>query len=249
MFSGLYRRLNERLLPHLLSGRFSAANLNPSAFRHVAIFPRLGIAYNRVKKNANSTTMAALYLLETGRAGQERESKLGVPSLVRASPMLLPRVASLDYITIVRNPYSRVLSAFLNKFAKPEYVERYGHFELDAAGFARFVTWLGLGAIDDDMHWDIQTKLLMTVPAEFDTVLEFEAFPGNLVLFLEKRGISLPIQLDEILGTINAASRTRAAERLRDFYTPGVAQQVADLFRKDFELLPYDPNFETALKL
>lgn len=240
--------MNERLLPYLLARRFSAASLNQAGFRHVALFPRLGLAYNRVKKNANSAAMAALYLLETGRVGEERESKLGVPSLVRASPWLLPRIGSFHYFTIVRNPYSRVLSAFLNKFAKPEYIERYGHFSLDRDGFAQFVTWLEQGARSEDMHWDLQSKLLMTTPGEFDTVLEFEAFPTNFVALLKSRGLALPDQIDGILGTVNSPTRTRAAERMREFYTPALANQVRQLFRQDFDQLPYASDFEAALR-
>lgn len=247
MLADLHRSVNYHFVPHLLSGRFSAAALNPLALRHVAVFPRLGLAYNRVKKNANSTVMSALYFLETGRIGQGRESKLGVPSLVSVSPMLLPRLRSLHYLAIVRNPYSRVLSAFLNKFAKPDYVERFGRFELDAEGFARFVAWLERDGLNQDMHWDLQGKLLMSEPGEFDTVLHFESFPANFTQFLASQDIEVPHQIHEILGSVNAASRTRAAQRLRDFYTPAVAGQVADLFRSDFDLLPYDVDFEKAL--
>ncbi|MDP3244967.1 MAG: sulfotransferase family 2 domain-containing protein [bacterium] len=211
------------------------------------MFPRIGLAYNRVKKNANSATMAALFLLETGRVGDERESKLGVPSLVRAAPWLLPRLASFHYFTIVRNPYSRVLSAFLNKFAKPEYLERYGPVTLDRDGFSRFIAWLEQGALGQDMHWDLQCKLLMTTPGEFDSVLEFEAFPMNLVTLLNSRGVVLPDQIDGILGTVNSATRTGAGKRLQQFYTPAVANQVQQLFRRDFDQLRYSTDFEAAL--
>lgn len=239
--------MNYHLVPYLLSGRFSASSLNPPAFRHVAVFPRLGLAYNRVKKNANSTVMSALYLLETGRIGRGRESKLGVRSLVTVSPVLLPRLRSLHYLAIVRNPYSRVLSAFLNKFAKQEYVERFGRFELNGEGFARFVSWLERDGLDRDSHWDLQRKLLMTETGQFDTVLHFESFPANFMQFLASRDIVLPDQIHEILGSVNAASRTRATQRLRDFYTPAVAGRVADLFRSDFDVLPYDRDFEKSL--
>lgn len=227
--------------------RFGADNLAMENARHVAVYPKLGIAYNRIKKNANSTTVALLYKLEHGEVPEGRGAKLGSDHLAKASFATLRAADRLHYMVIVRNPYSRVLSAFLNKFAKQKYLDAYGNITLDREGFARFLDWLSMDGLNKDLHWAPQHNMMFLPASAYDTILKFEDFPQTLVSFLTERQIDLPKDAPELIDTVNAETRSRASKKLQQFYTPETAAQVAELFEHDFRAFGYSKDFEDAL--
>jgi hypothetical protein len=226
-------------LPMLLGDRFDPTTTNPVAAPNVALFPRLGLAYNRVKKNANSTTVSILTELETGLLLDDSDAKRRSPHLESASWPLLRRARRFHYFVIVRNPYSRVLSAFINRFSKKRYNDEYGTFSLDASGFASFLEWLADGGLTADAHWDQQHKLIYAPLTDFDSVLKFEEFPDNLEELLRQRGIHLTDAHRNLIGNVNQMTRTKASQKMREFYTPRSEAMVTDLFKSDFDLLPY----------
>jgi hypothetical protein len=241
------RAVNAGVLKRSLAQRFGADELAMENARHVAVYPRLGIAYNRIKKNANSTTVALLYKLEHGEVPEGRGAKLGSDHLAKASFATLRSAADLHYMVIVRNPYSRVLSAFLNKFAKPAYVERFGEISLDRDGFGKFIDWLARDGLNEDLHWAPQQDMMFLPAARYDTILRFEDFPDALVRFLQAQDIDLSKDAPEILDSVNAETRSRAGSKLQQFYTLRTVEQIAELFRSDFDELGYSKTFEDAL--
>lgn len=231
------RSVNASLVPWLLAGRCGRDALNSSALRHVAVYPRLGIAYNRIKKNANSTTVVLLRELECGRVEHEQLAKRNSLHLGK-----LPRpglVRGLRFMVIVRNPFTRVLSAFLNKFAKPQYVERFRPFDLAPAGFASFVDWLADGGLEADPHWDLQTKLMLMPLDRYDDVIRFERYREELSGWLAARGIDVDREPRASSFRACRAATSRADSRLHDFYTPAVRQRVVRLYHSDFAALGY----------
>lgn len=228
------RSINRVLVPRLLAARCPPTALNPAAMRCVAVYPRLRIAYNRIKKNANSTTVVLLRELEAGRVEHERDAKLHSLHLEKMPVSLAGRARQWTFFTIVRNPYTRVLSAFFNKFEKEAYRQRYGGFELSAAGFSRFVHWLRDGALTEDPHWDLQVKLLFMPLNAFDTVIRFEDYAEQLNRFLDSQGV---------VGSRVPQARPRGDARLAACYTPDVARIVAGLYERDFEALGYPRRF------
>lgn len=237
------RTVSSSLVPALLAGRCSGEALNVSALRHVAVFPRLGIAYNRIKKNANSTTVVLLRELECGRVEPEQLAKR---NCLHLGKLPLPRtglVRGLRFLVIVRSPFTRVLSAFLSKFSKPQYVERFGPFELAPAGFASFIDWLADGGLEADPHWDHQTKLMLMPLEGYDHVIRFERYRDELSQYLAQRGIDVDRHPRSSSFRGCRAATSQADSRLHDFYTPAITERVARLYRRDFAALGYAEEF------
>lgn len=238
--------------------------LNLRAVRRVAYFPRLGIAFNRIKKNANTSVMLLLAGLEAEAAGRGPipEARPGavfdasVACLFDLGRADLARLGGFHRVVVVRDPYSRVLSAFLDKFRQPEYRRRHGAFPLTPEGFGAFLDWLERGGLGRDLHWNLQTRLMLMPVAAHDSVIRFEALRAGMIAMLEGRGlegrglegrgIRVPADALAELPAVDRAKKTAAGERMAAFYTPGRAAQVARLHASDFAALGYDPAFPAS---
>lgn len=237
--AALIRREIERRLPGIA--------VNASAIKHLAVFPRLGIVYNRIQKNANTTTMLLLDALEVGRLRSIPESKGQHLVFFRAWATGGFSLASARYMVIVRSPYSRAVSSFLFKFGNRQEVamSRYGReFELSPAGFHDYLQWLKDGALSRDQHWDLQVNSLALPAGAFTDVIKLENYDAGMPAFLSRVGgaqLASRYSLDDIrkLGSTHATS-TRA--RSGDFLTPANRRLVSEIYAADFTALGYAPE-------
>lgn len=241
------KRRNVALLPWVLKNKYPAGNINVSAARYMLLYPKLKLAFNRVKKNGNSTTATLLHTMEIGTTKGPRTAKKST-SLRTAN--LNELLASRDYFhfVIIRDPFSRILSAFLNKFSKDAFIERYGNFDLTPEGFENFLRWLQDHGLEDDLHWDLQKRMIFGQLEDYDAVLRFEDFPHCLVELLNSRGLEIPETSAKIFGSVHKGSRTGAIRRLQEFYRPKSTALVQSLYKDDFEFLGYSPDLSDLLK-
>lgn len=226
-----------------MDARYGPGVVNRRALRHLAFFPELGLAFNRVKKNANSALILLLHEMETGRGTIASEAKDLTPNPFELPRAQLDRLDRYAVFTTVRDPYSRVLSAFLDKFRQEAYRRRHGTFDLTPEGFDRFLRWLENGGLNRDAHWNLQSRLLALPLDRYDAVLRFETLRDDARAFLSKRGLAVPG--DALVGEHrgDTGKQTGADSRMADFYTPDRAARVARLFAADFAALGYDPDF------
>ncbi len=218
------------------------------AATRVAVFPELGLAYNRIKKNANTSTIILLRQLEAGQVEERNDAKWNAKTWFDLSADELDRLDALHLFVIIRNPYGRVLSAFLDKFRSPRYQRRHGAFPLTPEGFEQFLRWLDQGGLKRDAHWDLQTKLMMLPLSGYDSVIRFESFRDELRALLEARGIALPEGALRELFPSDKTKRTGSSDKLRQFYTADSVALVRKLYAADFEALGYGTEFPAPLE-
>ncbi len=236
------RKVNRMVVPKLLATHFNHT-INTDALKHVAVFPEIGIALNRVKKNANSTSITLFRELDTGIAESTSTAKRNTLHLEKIPFHFWLNLRNYNFVTVTRNPYSRVLSAFVNKFQKPAYIDRFGHYPISPEGFRQFVLWLGQGGLAADPHWDLQSKLMLMPVDCYDAVIRFENFSKEMRLFLERKSIAITPHGLNLLGDQNTMHKSYANTRLQEFYTSEVRGRVAEIYRTDFAWLGYSESF------
>ena len=94
-------------------------------------------------------------------------------------------------MVIIRNPYSRVLSAFLDKHKSRKIRERHGVWEPTPEGFAAFLGYLEAGGLGGNSHWDLQKKQMLLPLSAYDGVIHFENLREEMLGFLATRGLML----------------------------------------------------------
>lgn len=233
----------------VFGGRFGFRDLNWKAWPRLAVYPGLGITFNRIQKNANTMAVYLLREIESGEVEQVVYAKAKARKFTDASYADIWSLRKHTFFVIVRNPYSRVLSAFLDTFRRREdYQGRYGPYEFTPQGFAAFVDWLAAGGRDQNKHWNLQVDHLFIPIDKYDAVIRFENLKEEMDAFLRSRGLEPPA--DRLNGPYPAEGqkRTAADAKLREFYTPRVADIVADLYAADFETLGYSREFPVPLE-
>jgi hypothetical protein len=223
----------------VLSYRLGPTRFNWKAVKKFAVYPDLGIAYNRIKKNANTTTVILLREMETGRV-EDRESAKNNSQ----NPVSLPIYSILSlqknfFFIIIRNPYSRVLSAFLEKFRLEQYRAEHGAFSLTREGFREFVVWLANGGLVKDRHWNLQSEQMFLPLDRYDAVVEFDDFAAGMTEVFNRTGLRPPDDRLDRLYPSDVNKLTGASALIEDFYTNETESMVAKLYRRDFDLLGY----------
>jgi hypothetical protein len=217
--------------------------------KKLAVFPRLGIVYNRIQKNANTTTMLLLDALETGSVRSIPDSKGQHLLFYKAWLSGRFSLQGARYMVVVRSPLSRALSAFLFKFDyhSSDAQRRYGRsFETTPTGFRDYLIWLRDGALSRDLHWDLQLNSLALPIAAFTDLIHIERYEVEMRAFLWRTRLGpaaaqLPIDFEDLRrrGTPHA---TTAQVNRKDFFTPESRRLVSDLYAEDFRAFGYDPE-------
>jgi dermatan 4-sulfotransferase 1 len=169
------------------------------------------------------------------------------------SPLLRPsQVGDLDKFLarkdvfkfcFVRNPYTRLLSAWLEKIAgnmppKSQILlqlgrepHRLGH-EVTFAEFVQAVASQPVSMMDP--HWRVQYYQTFQPALTFDFVGRFESFDADFASVLSR----LTDSFEPYVGRATR-HKTSADARLADFYTPALADLVFEKYRLDFESFGY----------
>ncbi|SIR05305.1 Sulfotransferase family protein [Alkalispirochaeta americana] len=240
----------------LLAGSKSKINYRNFHHKHnVSIYPEYRLIYNRLKKSGNTTITAFLNdILGSESYANARDLK---KCLVKPEHLTVRQVLDLkDYysFSIVRNPYYRVLSAYLEKLTgqkvNGKYTEIPGVGRSSPEGFATFLRFLAAGGLYENRHWWPQVDSLFQPVEEFSFIGKLEKIVDEMGIILEANGLDPVLaqslarpheyELQESETRITSAQR-RAAE----FYSDEAVSIVSTLFEKDFKAFGYatDPEW------
>lgn len=221
--------------------------------------PRFGYVYLSVPKAACSTLKLTLQRMELGDAAyqprrvhaREGSPLAGPTQLGPARVRALLGDPAVPKFAFVRNPYTRLLSAYLDKIARPgkERARR-----LEALGFdpqtrprdlpfplfvRRVVEQEDYGM---DRHWRPQVRQLLIDRVDYALIGRVESLEADLA------------RLEGLLGGgllsfygVRDGHGTGARALLRRHYDRASKRLVRERFAADFERFGYDPRFQAAL--
>lgn len=199
--------------------------------------------------------------LDNRRAHEKQGAGLRYLDLAGPDAALLSDPGIRKY-TMVRDPYSRVLSAYLNKvesrlpLAAPAEGEDYfttvtraidtyrkqvlGAEAYPEVNFEVFLRWLantadvrdGSGHMRADEHWALQTVLLRQPEVRFDMIGRFENITEDAKSLLQAMGCDQPFPSQQDVKF----APTRAQEKLDAYYTPDLRKLVEQIYRDDFRI-------------
>lgn len=173
-----------------------------------------------------------------------------------SSPMIKPYQLSYDQLekvffsgdffrfSFVRNPYERVLSAYLDKIVRkgPQlYKLSKRHSipleEAEALSFSRFLNTIRSdSARDMDKHWRPQSHLTFQDKLNFSLIGKLETFESDWKIFITYlRESSLQKDAKKIVDW----HATSSQKKLDSYYTASEYSDVNAIYREDFERFDY----------
>ena len=216
--------------------------------------------YTETPKVACSTVKSILQKMELEDPDFHREDFEDIHDR-QFSPLLKPsQVGDFERLLnsgifkfcFARNPYSRLLSSYLEKICgnKPPKLQILKHLGKNPSNIAEDISFdqfvnvvceLPLSIMNP--HWRVQYDQTFQQSIEYDFIGKSEAFPSDLHYVLGKLNSNYTQYL-----TDERRHAKKSGTRLLDFYTPSLAKMVQAKFRKDFEFFGYDEDLEYASK-
>jgi hypothetical protein len=247
------KRLNRRL--QRLEGYHC---VNTNALSRLVIFPNLKIGFNRIKKCANSSTLLHLAELDCGhdlsRTGDNLENikskilsdRLNIENHIDT----IKKFDDLKWLVVVRNPYTRLLSCFLEKSNQAaignfNYTTIPGLDNRSREGFRTFVHYIADGALRDNGHWDLQINQCCFPKSTYNIIAKMESLRDDLSEALKHHQGQAGILAKSLKTGIHTSEAeepikvTRAKNHLTEFYDRELENLVSQIYEKDFETWGY----------
>ena len=202
-----------------------------SADRRGCVDTELRCFYNRLPKAANSTVLVNLAQLKYGELMHADRAKRGFRRPSSLTGEEVSQFKDFYKFTFARNPYSRVLSAYLDKVQRP------GRVRGNTPEFPEFLHALERDQLYSNGHWAPQASLLLIPAAEFDFIGRVESLATDLPAVMSAiGGQGMTVETGTLAFRDHA---TNATDKLMQFYTTECEQLVRTLYAIDFELFDY----------
>lgn len=173
----------------------------------------------------------------------------------------------------VRDPYSRILSAYLNKIeerlpflAASETVDPFNRVdpfnlvvgdiekfrtatlaqsEFPKITFEVFLRWLkaGYSRYTEDEHWAAQSDLLCAAEVRFDIIGRFETLAADARSILEQMGCAIEFPSQKQIKF----APTSAQQKIAQYYTGNCRALVEKIFADDFKYFDYSLQLQSRL--
>jgi hypothetical protein len=202
----------------------------------------LNIFYNRIPKAGSSTIIANLYSMKYGiNIASLTDSRRAKYSFKKPSEMLneeVDKISNYFKFTIVRNPYTRILSAYQDKISSGKKNLKNSFFADEIPSFSEFCRYLELGGWKDNIHWAPQTSILLLPLKEYNYIGYVESLAEDLTNILEK------ISNNYIKDILNFTQhKTGADDIYRQIYDSQSVAIVAKIYQPDFDAFGYNPDY------
>ena len=224
----------------------------------VVFYPEHKIAFNRIAKSGNSSVLLYLNEAITGISIHQDDYKQAKGKAMSAGKSLVEMSKSkkeratlkeISFFTVVRNPWTRTLSAFLDKIAygpREKYGSIPGFGDDSKAGFERFVAFLDSGGLHANHHWKPQSEALLLPTSQFKNICRLEHLSVELPDALAATGLTLPsplrLQQPHPIESNHLNKISQASSKLQRYYSPTTIRTVANLYSADFKLGRYSLN-------
>ncbi|MEW6997527.1 sulfotransferase family protein [Colwelliaceae bacterium BS250] len=195
----------------------------------------LGIFCNRVPKAANSTIVSNLVQLKLGKEINTIKSKKIFRTPSQLTTNELNKFDSLFKFAIVRDPFSRTLSAYLDK------IDRVFNQNGEKISFKDFLKSLNSGKLYSNLHWAPQSSILLIPFEDFDFIGKFENLNDDLGHIINK------IKNDtsnENSFSRKGPSSTNASDKIKKYYDAECVELMQQMFAKDFAILGYNNSID-----
>ena len=261
----LARPLPEQLIRHAHAGpgpeendimklleRIAAAKPRQDFLNHTYISLRHGYMYAAVGKAANSTVKHHLYELEYSGTRFKTKSLHDRQSSPLLSPYQLPNEMLAEVLqsqrfvrfTVVRNPYSRILSCYLDRIvpanSQPyrQLITVLGRQAGESVSFDEFVRAIcAQRPFDQNNHWRLQVAEVCFNEIRYDEVGKQETFAQDMARIWRRIAHGKPIP--DFAAENKAPSITSAERRLAEFYTADLIDLIRTAYAADFDTFGY----------
>jgi len=196
--------------------------------------------FNRVPKSANTSVIVSLAKIGGKASHSGSEAKL---AFIRPSEIGFEQLAELEdffKFTFVRNPYTRILSSYLDKITtgiKARYI-RDNRENGILPSFSQFCQYLNSGGLYMNAHWAPQTSLMLLPIDQFDFIGRVESFSRDLSFVASHVALNNPIEPPK-RHFDHRSSQTNADARIEQYYDDQCLEIVRRLYRSDFECFGY----------
>lgn len=190
---------------------------------------RMGFFCNRIPKAANSTVVSSLATLKLGRKTGSKDAKRLFRSPSELSVEQLAHFENLYKFVFVRNPFSRTLSAYLDKVHRKQQgasgLEVVGQVDQQLArdGFLDFLKSLQHGKLFSNAHWAPQSSILLIPLERFDFIGRVETLDQDLSLVLDRLSLQ---STEECIYQQSAPQETKNMGAATDSDTESEAASV-----------------------
>ncbi len=190
---------------------------------------QLGFFCNRIPKAANSTIVTSLAKIRYDKEIPSKQAKklFMTPSLLNTNEV--EEFEQLFRFAFVRNPFTRTLSAYLDK------IERRARAKNQQTTFKKFLLELDAGKLHSNAHWAPQKDLFLIPADQFDFIGRTESFDTDLSKVKNRLLDKSP---DEPVKSV-LSNATNATGKIELYYDEETIDLVRKLYRQDFELFGY----------
>jgi hypothetical protein len=208
----------------------------------IFISPKRDFLFTKCEKCANVTMRQSLQNLvsEKPLPPTFKDVDRWFAPLLQPSDLRLKHISEINEIpykfAVVRNPYARLLSYFLNARRRNFHRLLGASKDMDFPTFIRLIT--KQEPQDMNPHWRVQYHNLFCDMIKYDHFARFEKLEDELSDFLGRYS-SKPV-----IRSVHK-HQSKAGQRLAGYYTPELAKLVRDKYAVDFEFFGYPTELPT----